>query len=582
MPNEIEFGPADASRISLPATNRTSGRGAVVCHYLSLAVAFAVLLFLGSRQWFISDDWFALYERRVLATSGSFPLVDIHSLLAPHNGHWITFPVLIYRGLYSVFGLRTYVPYIAVALAAHVAVANVLWRIMCRVGVDVWIATALACIYLALHSGSESILWAISLATTGALLLGLLQLYLATVPGPFSIRDGAAVGFGIASLMFSGVSVTMTFVVALAVLIRRGWRLAAAICGPQVAVYVVWYLIWGRTGSGMQFEGMAQVGRLSGYIFNGVVATGGALFDVPSLSAAFTVALLVWLVTRRDIGDGPKSTAIAMGTGVPVLLLSAGALRGPQVLEMVVPSRYVIVAFALAVPAIGLALTDLCRTRASQLAVLVVLALGFWSNAFGLINDSLGQADVRQAARRHVLASAELDASGASIIATKPDLWNQDFLEITDVSRLRNEGALPKNPKLDEADRLFASAQLQVALSGRPMISTQPGLEPRVVGTYAVDEFYPSPGCRRFIPVSDFAELRIEYPAPGSLEVVSPGGGRFEVVFGLTSGLTLDGYPRKFELLPNERTYLNVSADGAVVAVKAGGLREMTVCGLGA
>ena len=56
-----------------------------------------------SRQWFIADEWAFLADR-----DGG----DLGDLLRPQNEHWSTIPILVYRGLWHVVGLRSYVPYL--------------------------------------------------------------------------------------------------------------------------------------------------------------------------------------------------------------------------------------------------------------------------------------------------------------------------------------------------------------------------------------------------------------------------------------------------------------------------------------
>ena len=64
--------------------------------------ALITILVLGRHMWFTYDEWDFLAGRR--ATS----IVD---LFRPHNEHWSTLPILVYRGLFHVFGLKTYLPY---------------------------------------------------------------------------------------------------------------------------------------------------------------------------------------------------------------------------------------------------------------------------------------------------------------------------------------------------------------------------------------------------------------------------------------------------------------------------------------
>ena len=140
------------------------------------------------------------------------------SLWAPHTEHWSTGPILIYRGLYSVYGLHTYVPYVVVLLLLHVAVAHLLWRLLRNAGVDVPLATALSAVYVLLGAGHENLLWAFQIGFIGSLALGMAVLLLVNHGGRWGGRDFAAWALSVAGLMFSGVSVTMVTVAGLTVL----------------------------------------------------------------------------------------------------------------------------------------------------------------------------------------------------------------------------------------------------------------------------------------------------------------------------------------------------------------------------
>jgi hypothetical protein len=65
------------------------------------AAAFVLYLVLGRDHWFFLDDWDFIVNRHV----GS-----LGELFRPHNEHWSTLPIIVYRGLYQVFGTRTYLP----------------------------------------------------------------------------------------------------------------------------------------------------------------------------------------------------------------------------------------------------------------------------------------------------------------------------------------------------------------------------------------------------------------------------------------------------------------------------------------
>ena len=112
--------------------------------YAYLALSLPVLLFVGRDRWFFSDEWSFLTARSA---------TNVHDLLAPNNQHWSTIPVIVYRVLYALFGLREYWPYQMVAIVTHLAVAALLRHIMRRSGVRPWFATAVAAAYVLFGPG---------------------------------------------------------------------------------------------------------------------------------------------------------------------------------------------------------------------------------------------------------------------------------------------------------------------------------------------------------------------------------------------------------------------------------------------
>ena len=89
-----------------------------------LALLVPVYLYIGRDAWFMFDDWDYLVTRRAW---------NIDDLLRPHNGHWEAVPLLVYRGLFSLFGLR-YLPFELVAIVATMVTAVLLLVLMLRTG----------------------------------------------------------------------------------------------------------------------------------------------------------------------------------------------------------------------------------------------------------------------------------------------------------------------------------------------------------------------------------------------------------------------------------------------------------------
>lgn len=124
-----------------------------------VAAAFPLLLFvLGDHYWFLRDDWYFITERE-LSSPGD--------LFRDHNGHWSTGPIVVFRALYALpVGLRSYVPYQAAVVTAHLAVVVLLRALMRRYRVGPWTATVVAGAAVLFGTGREDIIWAFQVGYT--------------------------------------------------------------------------------------------------------------------------------------------------------------------------------------------------------------------------------------------------------------------------------------------------------------------------------------------------------------------------------------------------------------------------------
>src|SRR5581483_7089046 len=113
------------------------------------AIAFVVYLAIGRGIWFWGDEW------ELLARRG----VNAHDLLASHGGHLIALPLLVYRALFALVGLRSYVPYQMLSIGLWLLVAALLRAVMRRADVAPWIATAAAAAFLFFGSAGYDVLW---------------------------------------------------------------------------------------------------------------------------------------------------------------------------------------------------------------------------------------------------------------------------------------------------------------------------------------------------------------------------------------------------------------------------------------
>ena len=292
-----------------------------------VVAALVLFLVLGHDQWFFLDEWDFIANR-----DGG----RLHDLFQPHNEHWSTLPILAYRGLYRVFGLGTYVPYQTVSIVLHLTVATLLLVVMRRSGVRPWVATAAASLFALFGAGSQDIVWGFQMAWSASLIFGLTHLLLADHDGPVDRRDWLGLAAGFAGLLCSGVAVTMTIVVGIAVLLRRGWRMALLHTVPLAVVYAIWWLATASDSYGMADAALGNVVR---FVATGIGATFGAMGQLPGAGIALGILLVVGLVTAwrgvdvRELRKRAAAPAALLVGGLVFLVITGfgrASVWGPE------------------------------------------------------------------------------------------------------------------------------------------------------------------------------------------------------------------------------------------------------------
>lgn len=299
-------------------------------------VAAVVLFYLARSMTFWQDEWGSI------AFSGG--LLDV---IRPVNEHWSTFPLPLYRATFAVFGLHSYLPYIAQVIALHlISVAAAYVLIRRRAG---WIVATVACIpLLFLGSGSENLFWAFQTGFVGSVAFGLWGLVLLERPGrPAAV--GAAILL-IATLTSSGMG--LFFVVAAfgRTLFDPAVRPRVVAVIPAAITYVVWYLTVGNNPVGGSSGHLAGLLAMAGFVVRGIghavgavsglgFAPRGDLLAVAAFGVAVVATALAVLRARRPpaLGAGALLAILAMYTVI-------GLVRADLPSDFATRSRYVYVA----------------------------------------------------------------------------------------------------------------------------------------------------------------------------------------------------------------------------------------------
>jgi hypothetical protein len=542
-----------------PRTSVNVGRLCAAVHAVTLVAAFVVVLVLNRNQWFFGDD-FEFLVRRGLHHAQL-------GIWTPHNEHWTTVPILIYRALFSMFGLRYYLPYVVPVAAAHVLAGHLLWRIMGRAGVQPVLATALATVFLFLGAGSENLLWAFQVTFVGSLSLGLLFVVCVDHDGPIDWRDWAGWAVAIVALMFSGVTVTLVAVGGIVALLRRGWRRAALVVAPPAAVYLVWLALAGHNGVGSSGGSIYDV---PAYVWSGLTAALEKPSGFTGAGPVLVLALLTWLVLHLTRVRARQVAAFALAAGAVVLFTVSALGRSGLGAEQASVSRYVYTGFALMLPAIGVALTELAASQSARIVALVaVLAFVFVHNVGLLRDDAASQATHEQELKHQILAGAALARSGATLAAQLPEPVFDPDVTAKALERFGADGKLPPIPQLSNLDRLRAASALQLTVSARPLFATDvPATVPFAVRASIAPA---ADGCVTVSPQETPPQVVVSLKGPASLRVRPSTDGAVELFLVGPDGPFHDG--STYQVSKGRDSWINLGqTDGSfVMTVPEGG-----------
>jgi hypothetical protein len=310
------------------------------------SLAFGVLLFLGRGMYFWGDEWQFIRERSV---------ADPATWFLPHAQHFVAAFAAVYTALLAVFGTTTYLPFLAVALATHVAFTGAIYALIDR-HVGRGPALTAAAMLLFLGASYLNLAWAFQMGAMGSVALA--------TWGLFFIRQRPALA---AFLMGTGAATSGFALAVVPAAALYGWsRRATLACAVPVLAYAGWFLL-----AHVSPDARADSPTLASWwtwVWQGVVYSSNALVNMGSLSPLI-LGLAGVLVLRS-----PDRSAAAAGIAAVLTLyamagLTRGGMNGPAGMQ------YVYVGAAFLIPVF--ASTWLVVPRWGRPAVCLLVMLSF-------------------------------------------------------------------------------------------------------------------------------------------------------------------------------------------------------------
>jgi hypothetical protein len=365
-------------------------------------VTFAGVLYLTRYMNFFYDEWDFVTGYRPGQTT---------SILLPHNEHWSTIPILIWKLLFAVVGLKSHVPYEAVALAAHVACVLLLFALIKRRSGDLP-AFGAALILLVLGSGSTDIIWAFQLTWTLSIALGLLAMLLIESSPPVMSRWRVAVISAalLCSLMSSGIGLSFLAAVTVQLLAdsrRRGYLLAVIV---PFGAYIAWFVAYGARltgtpgalcptcptafGADVRSIGPGYAANVFEYASVGLKAAAGGVLGLPGIVGQIVPALVVVLLAVHWYRQGRvESWELGLVAGLLAQFTLIGLARARFSLLGAADSHYVYVGVVYFLPLIANALKGLPWRGLWRPALTSVFAIAILANGILLVSRATGSTD---------------------------------------------------------------------------------------------------------------------------------------------------------------------------------------------
>ena len=253
---------------------RLTARSEILAFAGLAALAAVAILALGRDATFFHDEWWYLCGRA---------LGDMESWFLPHNEHWVTVHVLVYRALVETFGTASYLPFHGALVLTHLAAAGGLFALVRR-EVDPGAGLAAAAILLFFGAGYVNLFWAFQTGFVGAVALGLWAMV--ALPA----RPRLAALLLVAAVATQGVGLYFVVAAAAATLWRRDLPSMPWLAAP-VAAYAAWAFLE-RDAIEVRGGGGDPVDTLRFAVVGGLTAAGMGLGRLPGALAIVAVVLM--------------------------------------------------------------------------------------------------------------------------------------------------------------------------------------------------------------------------------------------------------------------------------------------------
>lgn len=422
----------------------------------------AFLVWLSRDAWFWGDDWTFLFHK------GTIPGETQGTLMDAYNGHWSLAHGLTYRALFDLFGMKSYLPWLTVLIGFHVTIVLAVHALLRRTGCprSVALGTALAILFTGV--APEMLVYDAAMSHSGALALGLLGVLVVVATDAGRRGLVAAALLLSVALMFSATGISTVVLAAVFVSVHWSVRTGLRVAGPPTALFVAWFAIWGRSGTGGSDRTFGNLADVPNYVWDGLTKVFGTAVGVPGIGPVVFAALLLNLLTDREGHPALRTLAwsgLAAATA-QLVLEGVGRLNIGEIDNS--PARYAYFSLVLLSPALALGVARLLRAtiepRWLPIAGISLALVGYAVHGVSQVRDfSEGYAFGSKAwlGRFHgMIASA--DAGQEQITTSYDDFVNVGISQDL-IARPEVRAALPDG-EASVTDRMAAEMMFNVGV----------------------------------------------------------------------------------------------------------------------
>jgi hypothetical protein len=304
-----------------------------------LIVVLVALALSGVILWLTRGYTFYFDEWTFILTAPDWTLA---TLLQPHNEHPVMLTRAVYAALLATVGLRSYLPYMAVVLALHVASVVLLFEVVRRRSGDL-AAVAAGALLLVLGAGWEDLLWAFQMQFVGSVACGLGML-LALLGKPSRRNLIIAAALLAASLMFSGVGLFFGVAAAVQLAATPHRRRDLVWFVPVGVALAAWFAAFGRDAGPGTALSLGDVAALPLYVVWGLGTSVGGLIGLSGWAGMAVLVLAALTVAYAWRKGGYDPYALGIAAGVVSFYAVTGLIRVQLGYQQSSASRYTYVA----------------------------------------------------------------------------------------------------------------------------------------------------------------------------------------------------------------------------------------------